>query len=379
MMGRSGQFIPTGGIRVFHPADLPPEPDIDLAALQPVLAEANIALGRVDSIVDFIPDPDLFVFMYIRKEAVLSSQIEGTQASLSDLLEYEADIPVRPYGGPRDVKEIANYVAAMNLGLDSLEELPLSMRLLKEVHGYLLPGTRGGNRAPGSVRKIQNWIGPEGSDAAHSVFVPPPPNELDDLLTNLELYFHRDDSLPAIVRAGVCHAQFETIHPFLDGNGRLGRLLVTLMLCERGVLRRPLLYLSAHFKQHKDTYYDWLNEVRETGNWEGWLRFFLEGVRDVANGACENARSVLSLQRELSERVSESSISGQNAFKLLGLLYKHPVLTVADAEKLLDTSFSTANSLVAQFEALGILAEITGRKRGRVFRFQPYLKCLQPT
>lgn len=378
-MGRAGTFHTTGGVRVFHPTLLPPEPDINLSALQPVLAEANIALGRIDGIVDFIPDPDLFVFMYVRKEAVLSSQIEGTQASLSDLLEFEARVPKGSYSGPRDVNEIANYVAAMNYGLETLDHLPLSIRLLREVHSRLLIGTRGGSKAPGEVRRIQNWIGPEGSDPKSSAFVPPPPNELAELLSNLEHYFHAENSLPTIVRAGICHAQFETIHPFLDGNGRLGRLLVTLMLCERKVLRKPLLYLSAHFKLHRESYYDWLNVVRETGDWEGWLRFFLEGVRDVANGACENARSVLSLQKETRDRVDRMSSSSPNASRLHNLLYRHPVLTVKDAEQLLAVSFSTASTLIAQFESEGILAEVTGRKRDRVFRFDEYLSRLQPS
>ncbi len=376
---RAGKFIgSSGGARVFEPTLLPVDPAIDLSKIQGELSGANVALGRIDSITDFIPDPELFVFMYVRQEAVLSSQIEGTQASLGDLLEFEAGVSEDQSGRPRDVDEIAHYIAAMNHGLDKLETVPLSMRLLKSVHRKLLSGGRGKNCSPGQFRRIQNWIGPEGRPIEEANFVPPSAERLGDLLGNLESYFHADDAIPPIVRAGICHAQFETIHPFLDGNGRLGRLLITMMLCEKQVLRKPLLYLSAYFKKHRSSYYEWLMVVRQEGDWEGWLRFFLTGVEEVANEACSTARGVLALKTELEGLVAAKMPSSMNGIRLLNHLYLHPVIQIRGVEDALSVAYGTANNLVSEFEKLGIIREITGRSRDRVYRFQRYLDALNP-
>lgn len=378
-MGRTGKYVTAGGIRHFVPNALPHTPMVDLVSLQPVLSDANIALGRIDAITRFIPNTDLFVYMYVRKEAVLSSQIEGTQASLSDLFQFEAGVNSVDQNKRADVDEVVNYIDAMNWGLDELGRVPLSMRLLKGVHKRLLAGTRGSSKNPGNIRRIQNWIGPEGEDASVASFVPPPPNYVQDLLSNLEQYFHAKDEMPAIVRAGVCHAQFESIHPFLDGNGRLGRLLITLLLCDKGVLTRPLLYLSAHFRQHQSQYYQLLNKTREDGDWESWLRFYLEGVRDVANGATETAEKILKFQQETTSLVRTALPTNATATALLDILYKRPVITIKEAAKTLGMTFPPVASLIAEFDRLGLLVEITGRKRDRVYRFQPYIDRLSPS
>lgn len=379
MSDRAGQYIPTGsGYRIFHPKMLPIDPPLDLSKVQLLLSEANVAVGRLDSISDFLPNPGLFIYMYVRKEAVLSSQIEGTQASLDDLLEYESGVSERSASRAQDVDEVVNYLAAVNHGLDQLRNLPLSMRLLKEVHGKLLAGVRGEERAPGEVRRQQNWIGPQGAGPEAAIFVPPPADRLPDLLTNLEKFLHADDGLPTLVRAAVAHAQFETIHPFFDGNGRLGRLLITLLLCERKVLREPLLYLSAYFKQHRSDYYDWLMRVRDEGDWEGWLDFFLTGVRDVSNAACATAREVMSLQKELASLIAGELPNSTTAPRLLDLLYTRPILAIGDAAESLQVTFGTASNLMADFERLGLVRETTGRPRNRVYRFHRYLEALTP-
>ena len=376
--GRAGvRRAEPSGYRAFYPTDLPVEPPIDLNKLQPQLGDANVALGRIDSLSEFIPNPDLFVFMYVRKEAVLSSQIEGTQASLNDLLEYEAGL-FEDAGGTSDVDEIANYVAAMNHGLQRLDTLPLCARLLCEIHAKLLDGTRGQDRTPGEFRRSQNWIGKGGGTLADAVFVPPPHHELGRLMSNLERYLQSQDSTPVLVRAGVAHAQFETIHPFLDGNGRLGRLLVTLMLCERRVLSRPLLYLSYYFKKNQGEYYDWLMRVRSDGDWEGWLSFFLQGVVEVSEQARETARRVLQLQKDDRDKVRSELPRRAQAPHLLDLLYTRPIVSVQHVQKELSCTFGTANTLIAEFERLGILKEITGRQRDRVFKHTTYLSALSP-
>lgn len=314
--------------------------------------------------------------MYVRKEAVLSSRIEGTQASLSDVLAYESGVRGTD-DDLIDVTEVYNYVDAMNHGLARMTDLPLSLRLLREIHERLLSGTRGGELTPGEFRTSQNWIGPSGCTLDGAVFVPPPPGSLQDHLSALERYIRDEDQTPALVRCGVAHAQFETIHPFLDGNGRLGRLLISLMLHDRGVLSRPLLYLSAYFTEHKTEYYAWLMRVREEGEWEGWLRFFLEGVREVATGAVDTARRVLVMQREHRELVARESGRSAHPANLLERLARTPVLDVRRVAELLGTSIPTANALVAEFERIGLLREMTGRLRDRVFRYEPYLVLLR--
>ena len=377
---RSGVYRqqPTG-YRAFVPKNLPLKPQIDVASLEPRLSRATLALGRLDGIADLVPNPDLFVAMYVRKEAVLSSQIEGTQASLSDVLAYESGVPESAHGGPADVSEVYNYVRALNHGLDRLPDLPLSLRLLKEIHSVLMEGVRGGDKQPGEFRRSQNWLGPEGCTIEDATFIPPPWQDLQQHLGNLEAFIRKEDNLPTLIRCGVAHAQFEMIHPFLDGNGRLGRLLITLMLSEREVLSRPLLYLSAYFTSRKAEYYAWLTRVREEGDWEGWLSFYLDGVREVAAEAVSTAKAVLDLQRIHLDLVRSKIGERSLAPRLLERLSLQPIITVRIASGLIDASIPTTNNLVGKFEQLGLLQEITGQSRNRVFRYQPYLDLLSGT
>jgi Fic family protein len=293
---RAGRYIkqPTG-YSAFIPAPLPPEPplhfDDEMLAL---ISRADRALGRLDGSIHTLPDADLFVFMYVRKEAVLSSQIEGTQSSLNDLLEAEANI--MSAHRPRDVDEVLNYVNAMNYGIKRLTELPFSIRLIKEIHARLLEGVRGAEREPGEVRRSQNWIGPSGCTLTEATFVPPPPFELAQALSDLEKFVHAEDAMPALVKIGLIHAQFETIHPFLDGNGRIGRLLISFLLFQSKILLKPVLYLSHYFKQHRQRYYDLLQNIRANGDWEIWLKFFLTAVSEVSLEATETARQIVTLR-----------------------------------------------------------------------------------
>ncbi len=312
--------------------------------------------------------------MYVRKEAVLSSRIEGTQASLSDVLEDEAGVLTE--GRPKDVYEVRNYVRAMNAGLARLQTLPLSLRLIREIHGILLNEVRGHDRTPGEFRRSQNWIGSEGQSLTDAVFVPPPHYDLATHLGALEDYVRGDDTTPVLVRTGLVHAQFETIHPFLDGNGRLGRLLITFMLCERGVLTRPLLYLSDYFTRHKRLYYEKLMRVREEGDWEGWLTFFLAGVASVADDARDTAGRVMRLQSDHEGLVATRFPTKPNLLRLLRASYLQPTLTIGNAAALLKVSNPTAGTLVSDLVSLGILREATGRERGRVFRYTKYYETL---
>lgn len=371
---RCGRYVmqPTK-YRAFIPCLLPPEPAIDLSGnLQSLLSKADRALGRLDGSIQTLPNADLFVFMYVRKEAVLSSQIEGTQSSLQDLLEVEADL-YSPET-PRDVDEVLNYVGAMNYGLARLQDLPVSIRLIREIHEKLLSGVRGGRLDPGQLRQTQNWIGPAGCTLNEATFVPPPPHELGTLLGNLENFIHEDDTLPVLVKTGLAHAQFETIHPFLDGNGRAGRLLITFLLCEREILIKPVLYLSHYFKQHRQQYYDLLQSVRDTGDWESWLAFFLNGIIEVSNQATETARRILDLRE--SHRLTITDHLGRaagNGHKVLEYLYKRPIISVNDIVKLTGTSYPAANKLVERMVENDILREITGQSRNRRFRYDAYI------
>jgi Fic family protein len=361
--------------RAFFPKPLPPEPPLVFdEELLELLSNADHALGRLDGIAETLPDPDLFVAMYVRKEAVLSSQIEGTQSSLVDLLEYESDAATK--GIPGDVGEVVNYVHAMNYGLRRLTELPISLRLIREVHGELLQGGRGGERMPGEIRTTQNWIGPAGCTLADASFVPPPPHEVIPALGNLEKYIHDDSPMPALVKTGLVHAQFETIHPFLDGNGRVGRLLITLLLCERGILRSPLLYISHYFRQNRAEYYDRLSGIRTRGDWEGWLKFFLNGVFQVSVQATETSRSVLRLREQHRQLVQERVSGVVTGLALLDFLYATPVVTVKLVAKVLGVSKAAANTIVARLCEAGILSQIGEGSRNRTFAYSEYLKIL---
>jgi len=372
---RAGQYIrqPTG-YRAFFPAPLPPNPPVDLTgSLHTLLSEADRALGRLDGSIQTLPNPDLFVLMYVRKEAVLSSQIEGTQSSLQDVLAAEAKVlePDRP----RDVSEVLNYVNAMNYGLDRLRELPLSVRLITEIHAKLLAGVRGSHLTPGELRRSQNWIGPANCTLAEASFVPPPPHNVPDALGDLELFLHRQDGLPLLIQVGLAHAQFETIHPFLDGNGRVGRLLITFLLCERQVLHKPVLYLSHFFKRHRQAYYDHLQSVRDTGDWEGWLSFFLRGVAEVSAQATDTARRILALRENHRAIVTDRlGRAAGNGHRVLERLYERPIISVAEVQKLTGTTFPAANQLIAKLVENGVLSEFTGRKRNRRFRYDGYIR-----
>lgn len=333
------------------------------------LAHANLSLGRLDGVTSTLPNPDLFVGMYVRQEAVLSSQIEGTQASLTDLLEFEANNNIGPDG---DVEEVVNHVRAMNHGLRRLGDLPLSTRLLREIHAELMHGVRGQQWQPGELRRSQNWIGAPGCTLTTAAFVPPPVHEMHRALSDLERFMHeRDHAL--LVRAGLIHAQFETIHPFLDGNGRMGRLLITFLLCEDGMLSRPLLYLSHYLKRHRAEYYDRLQAIRHGGAWEEWLLFFLDGVVTVAEQATSTARGILSLREEQRERIARQKRRAANLLRALDFLFEHPVARVEALASRLDVTYPTANALFRDLADAGVLVESTGQRRGRRFRFAPYL------
>jgi Fic family protein len=310
--------------------------------------------------------------MYVRKEAVLSSQIEGTQSSLQDLLAAEARILSSER--PRDVDEVINYVYAMNHGLARLDALPISARLFREIHAKLMQSVRGSRLTPGEFRTSQNWIGPAGCTLAEAAFVPPPPAEVPQALGHLEQFLHRDSGLPLLVKVGLAHAQFETIHPFLDGNGRVGRLLITFLLTERGVLHKPVLYLSHYFKQHRAEYYERLQAVRDGGDWEGWLGFFLRGVASVSREATETARRILALREDHRAKVTTGlGRAAGNGHKVLEHLYQRPILSVADVQALTTTTYTAANNLVSRLVELGVLVEATGYRRNRLFRYQAYI------
>jgi Fic family protein len=374
---RLGRFIetPVGGeiVRAFVPPPLPPQPPIDILSLLPHLSLAERALGRLDGITTFLPRQELFLYMYVRKEAVLSSQIEGTQSTLTDLLRFETEAQA---GQPiDDIREVSNYVDAMMYGLERLKELPLSLRLIREMHDRLLQSGRGGTKGPGEFRRSQNWIG--GTRPGNALFVPPPVTELDACLAAFEAFIHEGQSrLPALIKAGLLHVQFETIHPFLDGNGRIGRLLVTLYLCVNGVLRRPLLYLSLYLKTHRADYYRLLQEVRERGAWEPWLEFFLDGVAATANQAFDAATRIVDLFKVDRDRITAESDRAGSALRVHEHLQQHPFLTAGQLVEQTGLSMPTINAALADLERLGIVEEVTGRKRGRVFGYRSYLAIL---
>ncbi len=362
-------------VRAFVPAPLPPDPPLDLGgARQRLLERAVLACGRLDGVTALLPDPDLFRYAYVRREAVLSSQIEGTQSSLSDLLLFELDeAPGVPFD---DVVEVSNYVAALEHGLARLRaDFPLSARLLREVHEHLLARGRGANKQPGAFRTSQNWIG--GTRPGNAQFVPPPPQRVAECMADLERFIHAgEDGLPALVRAALTHVQFETIHPFLDGNGRVGRLLIALMLFESKVLSQPLLYLSLYLKQHRDEYYRRLDAVRRDGDWEAWLDFFLEGVTETAQSAVDTAHRLLALFRDDTTRVQTLGRAAANALRVFDALRARPLANLSTLAERTGASYPTVSRAIAALERLNIVREITGRKRERVFAYARYLDIL---
>jgi Fic family protein len=361
--------------RAFIPSALPPEPPLRLDNdYNDLMEKANRALGRLDGMTLLLPDTSLFLYFYVRKEALLSSQIEGTQSSFNDLLLFESDeVPGVPLD---DVQEVSNYVAAMNHGLNRLHDgFPLSLRLLREIHAILLLKGRGSNKDPGEFRRSQNWVG--GSRPGNGVFVPPPPESLMDCLGALEKFLHNDPvPTPLLIKAALAHAQFETIHPFLDGNGRLGRLLITLLLCAEGALAEPILYLSLYFKTHRQEYYDWLQKVRETGDWEGWLRFFLTGVLVTAEQATNSARLILRQFDTDRAKIETLKKAAGSALRVYQLMRSKPLLLIPQASKSLELTVPTVTQALENLRRLGIVREITGRKRGRIFVYTEYLSVL---
>ena len=361
-------------VRAYVPIPLPPLPAVDLTGLQVALEHANQTIGRLDGIASVLPDPSLFLYIYIRKEALLSSQIEGTQSSLSDLLLYEAEeapgVPVD------DTREVSNYVAAMNHGLRRLrDDFPLSLRLIREIHAILLSKGRGHDKDPGEFRRTQNWIG--GTRPGNALFVPPPPHRVMQCLGALEAFIHADSpELPLLVKAALVHVQFETIHPFLDGNGRLGRLLITFLMCERGILREPLLYLSLFFKQNRQAYYDHLQAVRERGDWEAWLGFFLRGVSETARQGTETAQRLLRLFAADQGRIEQLGRPAATAMRLHKFLQRGGLTTIPDASRKLGLSQPTVTSAIDHLRKLGIVRETTGRRRGKVFVYGGFLDLL---
>ncbi len=369
---RAGRYVAQpAGYRAFVPSPLPPDPPIALdEALASLLSRADQAIGRLDGATATLPNPDLFLAMYVRQEAVLSSQIEGTQSSLDDILSFELD----PEGAetPRDVVDVVNYVRAMNFGLDRRETLPLSLRLIREIHAVLLAGVRGADKQPGEFRTSQNWVGAGFVPLERATYVPPAPHAMWDALDNLERFLHHPRQMPILIHVGLAHAQFETIHPFLDGNGRVGRLLITLLLCHHGVLHLPVLYLSAFLKRHRAEYYDRLTAIREAGDWEGWLGFFLRGVLETAEEAARTAREILDL-RERHRLLIQQHRLERHGLGLLEVLFRHPVVNVRFVEQALGVKFGTVSALLARFVEIGIVTESTGGRRNRRFRYTPYL------
>ncbi|PLX62872.1 Fic family protein [Sedimenticola selenatireducens] len=374
-----GKYITTSTVgetvEAFLPASLPPVPDIQWGSeLRQQFERAYLALGRLDSISGLLPDTGLFLYMYVRKEAVLSSMIEGTQSSLSDLLMYELD---QPSGVPLDdVHEVSNYVAALNHGIQRLEEgFPISVRLLKELHQVLLTSGRGSSKQPGRLRRSQNWIG--GSRPVNAMFVPPPAKELPDALSDLERFIHDEKQVtPAVLKAALTHLQFETLHPFLDGNGRLGRLLITLILVDQKILQQPLLYLSLYFKSHRQEYYKLLNQVRLNGDWESWLAFFATAVEETANAAVTTARALMQLSEADAETLHTQQRQSATLNKMHQALLKRPIVTAAWLQEQTGMAPATIQSGLQKLEQLGIVQELTGKQRDRVYAYKNYIAIL---
>ena len=361
-------------VRAFVPPPLPPDPPLRLDGLQQLLEQANQAVGRLDGLASILPDLSLFIYTYVRKEAVLSSQIEGTQSSLSDLLMFENDeVPGVPI---QDVQEVSNYVAAMNHGLQRLRSgFPLSLRLICEIHDVLLSKGRGSEKQPGEFRKSQNWIG--GTRPGNASFVPPPPELVLDCMSSLELFLHEDrPDLPLLIKAGLVHVQFETIHPFLDGNGRLGRLLITFLLCAQNVIREPILYLSLYFKAHRTAYYDLLDRVRVKGDWEVWLEFFLTGVKETADQAASAARRIVALFEEDQRRIEALGRPAASVLRVFQHMQRNPIVSIPATAQKIGISAPTVAKSLEHMRHLSILREITGRERHRLFVYEPYLAIL---
>lgn len=361
-------------ITAFVPPPLPPNPSLVLPRLYRQLENANRALGRLDGVTSILPDTPLFLYMYVRKEALLSSQIEGTQSSLSDLLLFENE--EAPGVQIDDVQEVSRYVAAMEHGLERIRAgFPISLRLIRELHDILLSKGRGSSKQPGEFRRTQNWIG--GTRPGNALFVPPPPELVLELMSHLETFIHDDTvEIPSLIKAGLVHVQFETIHPFLDGNGRLGRLLITFILCAQGILKEPILYLSLYFKSHRSRYYELLQGVRERGDWEAWLEFFLDGITETSLQAADAAREILNLFERDRIHIERLGRPAASALRVHQLLQQKPIINIPDTAKKLGISVPTTTKSIQHLEDLRIVREITGKQRGRVFAYSGYLEIL---
>lgn len=377
MSEKVGRFVlQPQGYKAFIPEPLPSRPPIKFDdELLNLLSEADRALARLDGIVTVLPNPDLFIAMYVKKEAILSSQIEGTQASLEGVLEFEANLV--PNENIYDIKEVINYVKALDYGIERLKTLPMSLRLIKEVHKILMENTRGATKNPGEFRTTQNWIGPAGAGLSEAIFVPPPPNMVINLMGDLENFIHQKDNIPPLIKISLIHYQFETIHPFLDGNGRIGRLLITFYLYWKNLLSNPLLYLSFYLKKNREVYYDLLMKIRMEGLWGEWIKFFLKGVYETSQESANTAGEIIKLKDKIIYKLYENSVSSIYAVKLLEILFDKPLVEVKDVVSKLKIHKDTANELIKSFEKIGILHEITGKQRYRKYIFKDYVDIIK--
>lgn len=377
MSEKVGRFVlQPQGYKAFIPEPLPSRSPIKFDdELLNLLSEADRALARLDGIVTVLPNPDLFIAMYVKKEAILSSQIEGTQASLEGVLEFEANLV--PNENIYDIKEVINYVKALDYGIERLKTLPMSLRLIKEVHKILMENTRGATKNPGEFRTTQNWIGPAGAGLSEAIFVPPPPNMVINLMGDLENFIHQKDNIPPLIKISLIHYQFETIHPFLDGNGRIGRLLITFYLYWKNLLSNPLLYLSFYLKKNREVYYDLLMKIRKEGLWREWIKFFLKGVYETSQESANTAGEIIKLKDKIIYKLYENSASSIYAVKLLEILFDKPLVEVKDVVSKLKIHKDTANELIKSFEKIGILHEITGKQRYRKYIFKDYVNIIK--
>ncbi len=372
MSNRAGAFVQQpAGFKAFIPKPLPPDPVLRYTEdLQALLSKADQAIARLDGIVTVLPNPEFFIAMYVKKEALLSSQIEGTQASLEGVLEFEANM--KPRDDVSQVKEVVNYIRALEYGIQHFANGRVNAHLFQEIHRILIKGTRGGKKKLGEFRRTQNWIGPMGANVFDAQFVPPPPEKVLEAMANLEDFFNKEDNMPALVKAALIHAQFETIHPFIDGNGRIGRLLITFFLVAHKVLTRPILYLSHYLKKNRTEYYEYLQRVRMQGDWESWIAFFLKGVDEVSQEAGAAAGEMIRLKQNLIDRLYENRISSIYAVKLIDLLFAKPIIDVRSITDEFKISRESGNELVKRFEQLGILRELTGKQRYKKYLFHDY-------
>lgn len=373
---RAGRYIKQlNGYSAFIPNTLPPNPPVHFdEELHLLLSEADRALARLDGSAIVLPNPELFVAMYVKKEALLSSQIEGTQASLEGILEFESDLT--PGDDINEVLEVINYIKAMDYGMQRLTDFPLSSRLIKEIHGRLLEGTRGATKTPGEFRQSQNCLGPAGVPLRDALFVPPPHHQVDELMSNIEKFIHMEDKIPPLIKIALIHAQFETIHPFLDGNGRVGRLLIAFYLYWKKILEKPLLYLSFYLKKHKDDYYQRLMDIRLKGDWENWLKFFLKGVIEISRESASTVKEIITLKERLTGEIFSHQITGALAIRFLDHLFTKPIVSAADIVTHLNVTRQSAAQLVKKFVQAGILKEITGKQRYRKYLFIEYIEII---